>query len=940
MKGSKSVSHLNFLNTYTIVIIALFSAIGSLFSQTTVTYSYTGGTQTYTVPPCVSSITVTVAGAEGGGSAGGNGASVTATIPVNPGDVITMNAGGTGQAGGGGYGGGGTGVLSNNGVAGYASYGGGGASTLSVNGATVIIAGGGGGTGGGSNNVAGGGGGCATGITGNSTFGLGGGGGTQVAGGSGGVPWAATPPGGFSGSLGQGGNGGPWDTASGGGGGGGYYGGGGGGNDGCCTGANGGGGGGGGSSLVPAGAGCTSASNNGSGFITITSSPGVTASNTGPYCVGSTIQLNATAGATSYTWTGPNGFTSNVQNPTIPNATLANAGVYSVVGTGVGCNDPANTTVVVQAPPTPNAGPDNVFCLGEYILLDGTWSSPTIAHTWSHSAAGIVPVPTVTYNPNTTIADPAVMVNQPGTYIFTLTENDGLCPPVTDQVSILVSNTTHTTSWVGPSCEGMTDGTITVINADAVEYSFDGGTNWVTNATQGGFGVGTYTVLSRNQYDCEHTSTVVITEPAPILISAGNDTLVCQNGTANLWASINAAGLNEIYHWSHDAVGTANVSTISPTVNTNILVYAEAANGCFSDTAYIQVDVRPGLSGSISAYDTICPGYPTTIGVNGIAGGIGMPYDIVWSSGEVGVGTSMDITANPPATLMYTATITDGCESTPLVLNTQVYVAPLPVPTMSVVDDGICEPAVFELSITTDPAMVQSYVWVVSDGQMVANESPFFTDSMMHGSYDVQLIVTSPLGCIDSVTNYDYITSFQLPVANFAWSPNPVQMFNTELNFSNQTFLGSEYYWTFEDGIPAYSSLERPTVQFPDGVTGSYDVQLIVISEEGCIDTLVRTITVLPEVLIFAPNSFTPDGDEFNQNWKVSMEGIDIYSFHCEIYNRWGEMIWESNEIEVGWDGTYNGKLVEQGTYLWKITARDAVNDGKYVWNGHINILR
>jgi len=51
-------------------------------------------------------------------------------------------------------------------------------------------------------------------------------------------------------------------------------------------------------------------------------------------------------------------------------------------------------------------------------------------------------------------------------------------------------------------------------------------------------------------------------------------------------------------------------------------------------------------------------------------------------------------------------------------------------------------------------------------------------------------------------------------------------------------------------------------------------------------------------------------------------------------------MIFESKDLEVGWDGTYNGKLVEQGTYLWKITARDAVSDGKYVWNGHINVLR
>jgi len=662
-------------------------------------------------------------------------------------------------------------------------------------------------------------------------------------------------------------------------------------------------------------------------------------------CLGTSATVNIVAPPNyvnpTFNWLVTNGV-SNTSGGTNVSVTPTQTTEYHVLitdgPTGVSVVD--TFTITTIAPPTPNAGPDATICLGQLIPLAGTQSQPGSTIGWTHSSAGITPNPVVSYAPNAGGLTPNVTVNQPGTYTFTFSENNGVCPAVTDQKIVLVSSTTHTTTWVGPSCGGMTNGSITIINPNATEYSFDGGQTWVTNATQTGFGVGTYVVRSRNQYGCFFTSNVTITAPAPILISAGNDTLVCENGTANLWASINVTGLNEIYHWSHNPAGTASTSTISPFANTNILVYAEAASGCFSDTAYIQVDVRPGLSGTISEYDTICPGYPTTIGVNGIAGGIGMPYDIVWSSGEVGVGTSMDITANPPSTLMYTATITDGCESTPLILTTEVYVAPVPIPTMAVVDDGICEPAVFELSITTDPAMVGSYVWVLSDGQMAANESPYFTDSMMHGSYNVQLIVTSPLGCIDSITNNNFITSFQLPVAQFAWSPNPVQMFNTELNFSNQTFLGAEYYWTFEDGVPAYSSLERPNVQFPHGVTGTYDVQLITISEEGCIDTLIRTITVLPEVLVFAPNSFTPDGDEFNQYWKVALEGIDVYSYHCEIYNRWGEMIFESKDLEVGWDGTYNGKLVEQGTYLWKITARDAVNDGKYVWNGNINVLR
>jgi hypothetical protein len=278
-----------------------------IYAQTTVTINYTGAPQNWTVPACVTSISVSLAGADGGGGLGGNGALLTATIPVTPGQVIALNIGGSGVPAGAGYGGGGQGFAS----------GGGGASTITIGGVPYMIAAGGGGEGGGSGIVGGGAGGCVTGITGTSTYGLGATGGTQVAGGTGGAPWAGTPPGGQSGWLGQGGMGGYWGTASGGGGGGGYYGGGGGGNDGCCTGANGGGGGAGGSSLVPAGAGCTQGLNNGAGYcsITYTVSGGSTVPTftaLGPYCqcaVAGTLPTTSLNGITG-TWSTPTIITS------------------------------------------------------------------------------------------------------------------------------------------------------------------------------------------------------------------------------------------------------------------------------------------------------------------------------------------------------------------------------------------------------------------------------------------------------------------------------------------------------------------------------------------------------------------------------------------------------------------------------------------------------
>ena len=195
-------------------------------------------------------------------------------------------------------------------------------------------------------------------------------------------------------------------------------------------------------------------------------------------------------------------------------------------------------------------------------------------------------------------------------------------------------------------------------------------------------------------------------------------------------------------------------------------------------------------------------------------------------------------------------------------------------------DNSICEPAVFELTDLTDPASVGQMSWNISDGQTYVNSSLILTDTMYHGSYDVQMIVISPDGCIDSITKTNFITSNPTPVVNFSWNPIPVTVFNTNVLFLNQTLYGDSYSWTFDGAEPSSSTLKGPWVKYPDGVEDDYAVRLIATSPFGCIDSLNLVVKVNAEILIYAPNAFTPDGNELNQTWKVYMEGIDIYSFH------------------------------------------------------------
>jgi gliding motility-associated-like protein len=108
------------------------------------------------------------------------------------------------------------------------------------------------------------------------------------------------------------------------------------------------------------------------------------------------------------------------------------------------------------------------------------------------------------------------------------------------------------------------------------------------------------------------------------------------------------------------------------------------------------------------------------------------------------------------------------------------------------------------------------------------------------------------------------------------------------------------------------------------------DIQSIAVNIDNC-----------PQELIFIPNTFTPDGNEVNQTWQpVFTEGYDPYDFNLLVLNRWGEIVWESNDASVGWDGTYGGKMCPDGVYFWKVQFGNLENSEKKVLVGHLTLIR
>ena len=658
-------------------------------------------------------------------------------------------------------------------------------------------------------------------------------------------------------------------------------------------------------------------------------------------CLGqsATVNIIAPQPITSANWLVTNGVsnTSGFSNVAVA-PTVTTQYVVAINMSGSIVND--TFTITVIQPPTPNAGPDQTVCLGQPILLSSSPAGAGNTVTWNINVPpGMTPPATASFAPNLSSTTPTVTVNQPGVYNFIWRETNTTCGIRRDTVKITVVDLQLTATPTNPSCGLYADGSIQINSATAIEYSFDGGTTWVPNNIQGGFTAGTYSVCARNAQGCSKCVNTTLVDPIPVILTVSNDTLICENGTATLVATA-TGGTSYNFNWGHTA-STSGTQQVSPAVNTYYPVVAENQAGCLSQPDSVLVSVRPPISANLNPIDQfVCPGYPGTINAINVTGGFGAPYNFVWSNGFTNTGVTSSITESPNTNTMYTVTIDDVCESSPLVLQTQIFVRPLPVPLIGVDEPEKCEPAQFILTNLTDPAMSGGVVWNISDGQQFINQNEVIPADLFAGTYDVQLIVTSADGCIDSTTFNSFLLVRPQPVADFRWSPDPITMFNTQVMFQQNCTGADTYGWTFQSASPGTSNKETPTVTFPDGQTGYYEVTLIAYSDLGCSDTVTKIVPVLPEVILYAPNAFTPDGDEFNQTWFVHIAGIDPQDFELLVFNRWGQIVWESKDPEGVWDGTYLGQIVPPGTYTWTIRTKDMLNDKKYEWQGALNVIR
>lgn len=411
------------------------------------------------------------------------------------------------------------------------------------------------------------------------------------------------------------------------------------------------------------------------------------------------------------------------------------------------------------------------------------------------------------------------------------------------------------------------------------------------------------------------------------------DTTICNGGTANIIPIITGGTAPLVYSWDNGSNSTT--ITTSPVVTENICLTVTDNAGCSSGAQCVTIDIHPNISLAVSNDTTICFGDNAQI--NAIAnGGIGTPYIYTWDNG---LSNSSTQTVSPIITTTYNVMVADGCE-TP-VENESITVTVLETPNYSFLADvtGGCPPLPVEFT-SSDVPIGFDYFWSYGDGGTSSSSINSNHVFGQPGCWDITLRISSPEGCIDSITMDDYICIDQPPLIDFEYTPIQPTTFSPNVDFTNNTTGADSYEWIItdlNDSVTYYS--QDISHQFPTENGGTYNVCLVSTNTNGCTDTLCKTIIVLEDLIIYVPNSFTPDADNLNDVFIPYISGDREDTYNLKIFNRWGSIVFESSNKNEGWDGNCNG-TIKNDVFIWKIVVTDKINNEEHEYIGHVSVIK
>ena len=709
---------------------------------------------------------------------------------------------------------------------------------------------------------------------------------------------------------------------------------------------------------------------------------------------------NGTATASAAGGTGPYTFTWSTGHV---GATLtAGAGSYTVtVADANGCSA-APGQAVIQAtgqPNVANAGPDIIACMGAYpVQITGSVQNATGA-TWS-GGQGTMDVNGLQLSYTPTTAE----ILSGGVQLIMTTTGNSTCPPATDTVMIVLSNSfldahlttsnalcngtatgsitatpvnpTYTYLWNDPTaqtsptatnlaagtytltitdhlgcdtaltatitepatlavatitsddvtCNNGSNGTATVTITGGTPAYTIGWSNGMSGAAITGLQAGSYTATVTDANGCTTQATTTVAQPAPITLTAQAPDTVCVDQLVTLTAQAGGGHGGYVYNWG----GLGFNATIQAAFSTSTVVNVTVADqqGCTGPLVQLPIQVLDLSQANLVTYgDTaVCPGGVATVGAS--LQGYPGSYIIQWPD--------LAQTGNGPFTVPIThdqaihVVVTDQCSNT---LNGTIVLDLETPPSFTlpqVIAEG-CAPLTVQMP---DLGLGNvSFLWQFGNGTSSAQATPQVTYGA--GSWSVSLTVTTPLGCTSTSPSPGLVIAHQPPTADFTASPWSTDIDHPLVEFTEQASASvTAFHWTFGDG--GTSNAANPAYNFTD--VGTFNVVLDVTDANGCTASAMHQVIITPVYDITLPTAFTPNTNGGNGGtWVTGDLSNDVFypfvrfvkDFRMRVFNRWGELIFESNDLNIGWDGYYRGQLSPQDVYVVQTWFRFV--DGKEV---------
>ncbi len=502
-----------------------------------------------------------------------------------------------------------------------------------------------------------------------------------------------------------------------------------------------------------------------------------------------------------------------------------------------------------------------------------------------------------------------------------------------------------------PSCFGLSNGSIALnfisgTSPYTISWSNPLSQTVTTSAlTQSISGVaqGLYSVNLTDAYGCSTSQQIYVSQPGNLMLIVTPNQTICYGQTAQLAATGQNGSPVYTYTWFPNTISGSGPITVNPTIPTSYTVSVSDVNGCSPSPKVITINVTPPLNITGNSI-TLCHQNSSVISPTITSQGNGGPYLYSWSTSSV-TTNSLTIVGNAP-TLVTTNTINvvvdDGCTIPSASTIYTITTNPLPTATFTANILEACAPSLISFSATPGLLGNYSYSWIYDDKDEIATVNPMSYNFTTADTVSIKFVITDlATGCSNAVIKNDYILINKKPIASFYATPESASIVASQIDFTNTSQGASSYFWDFGD--PSSGALNNTLVVNPShfyNLVGMYNVHLVATSAKGCKDTARVDVEITPDFGFFIPNAFTPNGNGKNDIFQPVGLGINEDDYRMEIFDRWGELMFTTNNFRKGWDGSIKGslKIAPQGVYIYKIEVYDKQGT-KHPYTGHVTLM-